>query len=184
MAGLVPAIHVFYARLERSGLRHEACGSSPRAALLASAHSLLQTSLAGLVVFAERLNPIPSRTRPLNSPAPMVLSLKAWKSRSLPGLPRTLLLLNTMIDFQMAARDGGHFYLKRRRAHFARVFLVSVSLNCAPTRELRCGGGTPSVFRRTSGRQAEPPTLNALHGVHRSATSVANATVRVADAVR
>ena len=46
-------------------------------------------SLAGLVVFAGSLNPIPSRTRPLNSPAPMVLSLKAWKSRSLPGLPRT-----------------------------------------------------------------------------------------------
>src|SRR5215470_12436841 len=51
--------------------------------------SLLHPFLAGLVVFAERLNPIPSRTRPLNFPAPMVLSLKAWKSRSLPGLPRT-----------------------------------------------------------------------------------------------
>jgi hypothetical protein len=46
-------------------------------------------SLAGLVVLAGSLYPIPSRTRPLNSPAPMVLSLKAWKSRSLPGLPRT-----------------------------------------------------------------------------------------------
>ena len=46
-------------------------------------------SSAGLVVLAGSLNPIPSRTRPLNSPAPMVLSLKAWKSRSLPGLPRT-----------------------------------------------------------------------------------------------
>src|SRR5215510_1146361 len=46
-------------------------------------------SFAGLVVLAGSLNPIPSRTRPLNSPAPMVLSLKAWKSRSLPGLPRT-----------------------------------------------------------------------------------------------
>src|SRR6516165_6171777 len=43
----------------------------------------------GLVVLAGSLNPIPSRTRPLNSPAPMVLSLKTWKSRSLPGLPRT-----------------------------------------------------------------------------------------------
>src|SRR5262249_28787302 len=53
------------------------------------ARSLLHPFLAGLVVFAERLNPIPSRTRPLNFPAPMVLSLKAWKSRSLPGLPRT-----------------------------------------------------------------------------------------------
>src|SRR5215510_12180261 len=68
------------------------------------ARSLLHPFLAGLVVFAERLNPIPSRTRPLNFPAPMVLSLKAWKSRSLPGLPRTLLrtllLLNTMIDIK------------------------------------------------------------------------------------
>jgi hypothetical protein len=47
-------------------------------------------SFAGLVVLAGSLNPIPSRTRPLNSPAPMVLSLKTWKSRSLPGLQRTV----------------------------------------------------------------------------------------------
>src|SRR5215831_17748018 len=45
--------------------------------------------LADLVVLARGLNPFPYRTRPLNSSAPMVLSLKAWKSRSLPGLPRT-----------------------------------------------------------------------------------------------
>src|ERR1051326_4422715 len=44
---------------------------------------------ADLVVLAGSLYPIPSRTRPLNSPAPMVLSIKAWKSRSLPGLPKT-----------------------------------------------------------------------------------------------
>src|ERR1700680_3820911 len=50
---------------------------------------LFPLSLAGLVVLAGSPYPIPSRTRPLNSPAPMVLSLKAWKSRSLPGLPRT-----------------------------------------------------------------------------------------------
>src|SRR5579864_6048834 len=42
-----------------------------------------------LVVLARSLNPIPSRTRPLNSSAPMVLWLKPWESRSLPGLPRT-----------------------------------------------------------------------------------------------
>jgi hypothetical protein len=41
------------------------------------------------VVLAGSKNPIPSRTRPLISPAPMVLSLKTWKSRSLPGLPKT-----------------------------------------------------------------------------------------------
>ena len=45
--------------------------------------------LADLVVIARSLYPIPSRTRPSKSSAPMVLSLKAWKSRSLPGLPRT-----------------------------------------------------------------------------------------------
>ena len=46
-------------------------------------------SFAGLVVLARSLNPIPSRTRPLNSSAPMVLWLKPWESRSLPGLQRT-----------------------------------------------------------------------------------------------
>src|SRR5262249_10245479 len=56
-------------------------------------------SFAGLVVLAGSPYPIPSRTRPLNFPAPMVLSLKTWKSRSLPGLPRTLNLF-TMNPFQ------------------------------------------------------------------------------------
>ncbi len=53
--------------------------------------SLLRVSFAGLVAVARSLNPIPSRTRPLNSSAPMVLCLKTWESRSLPGLPRTKL---------------------------------------------------------------------------------------------
>ena len=50
---------------------------------------LRHPSFADLVVIARSLYPIPSRTRPSKSSAPMVLSLKAWKSRSLPGLPRT-----------------------------------------------------------------------------------------------
>src|SRR5262245_12065714 len=58
---------------------------------------------ADLVVLARSLNPFPYRTRPLNSSAPMVLSLKAWKSRSLPGLPKTENLLDTMIDIQKPA---------------------------------------------------------------------------------
>ena len=73
-------------------------------------------SFAGLVVLAGSLYPIPSRTRPLNSSAPMVLSLKAWKSRSLPDLPRTDNLLVTMIDIRTAARDGGRLYLRRHPA--------------------------------------------------------------------
>src|SRR6478672_9849469 len=46
-------------------------------------------SFAGLVALARSPNPIPSRTRPLNSSAPMVLCLKTWESRSLPGLQKT-----------------------------------------------------------------------------------------------
>src|SRR3984885_1179113 len=64
---------------------------------------------ADLVVLAGSLNPIPSRTRPLNSPAPMVLSLKAWKSRSLPGLPKTENLLDTMIDTKKPSRKREGF---------------------------------------------------------------------------
>src|ERR1700674_3677914 len=52
-------------------------------------------SFAGLVVLAGSLNPIPSRTRPLNFPAPMVVRLKTRESRSLPGLPRTEFPLHT-----------------------------------------------------------------------------------------
>ncbi len=53
-------------------------------------------SFAGLVVLARSMNPIPSRTRPLNSSAPMVLWLKPWESRSLPGLQRTMEFLFKM----------------------------------------------------------------------------------------
>ena len=35
---------------------------------------------------AKRSDPIPSRTRPSNASAPMVLCLKTWESRSSPGL--------------------------------------------------------------------------------------------------
>src|SRR6476660_4505729 len=70
-------------------------------------------SFAGLVVLARSLNPIPSRTRPLNSSAPMVLWLKPWESRSLPGLPRTRQFLFTCHDRTDAAspRGGGVFSL-------------------------------------------------------------------------
>ena len=89
MAGLDPAIHVF----ERERSKHlecEARGSSPRASLTPFASAcFIVPFFAGLVVIARSLYPIPSRTRPSKSSAPMVLSLKAWKSRSPPGLPRT-----------------------------------------------------------------------------------------------
>src|SRR5947209_7170930 len=71
-------------------------------------------SFAGLVVLARSLNPIPSRTRPLNSSAPMVLWLKPWESRSLPGLPRTKQFLFRFHDQTSAAslRGGGVFVFR------------------------------------------------------------------------
>src|SRR5260370_805198 len=78
-------------------------------------------SFAGLVVLARSLNPIPSRTRPLNSSAPMVLWLKPWGSSSLPGLPRTKQFLFTCHDRTkrrlssawLCARGGGVFVCDR-----------------------------------------------------------------------
>src|SRR6202521_2628993 len=72
-------------------------------------------SFAGLVVLARSLNPIPSRTRPLNSSAPMVLWLKPWESRSLPGLPRTRQFLFTCHDQtrrRFPFRESGVFVFK------------------------------------------------------------------------
>ncbi len=50
---------------------------------------------AGLVAFARCPDPIPSRTRPSTAFAPMVLCLKTWESRSLPGLPNASRITRT-----------------------------------------------------------------------------------------
>jgi hypothetical protein len=90
------------------------------------------SSLADLVVFARSYHPIPSRTRPLNSSAPMVLSLKAWKSRSLPGLPRTKTPHHDDGYSYSAASNGGRFVCgaalrkwENRRGETAAVFLCA-----------------------------------------------------------
>src|ERR1700722_19209989 len=75
-----------------------------RALLVADTRSLVaELRFAGLVAIAGGPNPIPFRTRPLNSPAPMILSLKAWESRSLPGLPSA--------DQLSATGDSRRWYL-------------------------------------------------------------------------
>src|SRR6516164_10674765 len=69
---------------------------------------------ADLVVIARSLYPIPSRTRPSKSSAPMVLSLKTWKSRSLPGLPRTEcfhLLITIVSSCKKAPRFAAGLFL-------------------------------------------------------------------------
>jgi hypothetical protein len=49
---------------------------------------------SGLVVIAGVKLPIPSRTRPISAPTPMVLRLKTWESRSPPDLKRDTSLQN------------------------------------------------------------------------------------------
>src|ERR1700761_3460812 len=70
-------------------------------------------SFAGLVVLARSMNPIPSRTRPLNSSAPMVLWLKPWESRSLPGLPRTRKLLLRCHEYKTPLPFGRRRFFMR-----------------------------------------------------------------------
>src|SRR5271170_5075466 len=64
---------------------------------------------ADLVVIARSLYPIPSRTRPSKSSAPMVLNLKVWKSRSLPGLPRTEHSSSTIVRTKAPRETAGFF---------------------------------------------------------------------------
>src|SRR5450755_126987 len=94
-------------------------------------------SFAGLVVLARSLNPIPSRTRPLNSSAPMVLWLKPWESRSLPGLPRTRIPLQRFHD------------QKKRRFPSGRRLFFGISFEARGL----CGPAiSVSLARRKSGR--------------------------------
>src|SRR4051812_36615117 len=79
-------------------------------------------SFAGLVVLARSMNPIPSRTRPLNSSAPMVLWLKPWESRSLPGLPKTKQFLFTCHDQTETPLSFGKAAFLFLRAAASRIF--------------------------------------------------------------
>ena len=67
-------------------------------------------------------DPIPSRTRPSNSSAPMVLSLKAWESRSLQGLPKTYGLKHNLEQQKPPVRnDWGFLRSKAREAEEAQA---------------------------------------------------------------
>src|ERR1700761_8851905 len=96
----------------------------------ASNACFVSLSFAGLVVLARSLNPIPSRTRPLNSSAPMVLWLKPWESRSLPGLPRTKQFLFRCHDHTNAALllGRGVFCCADLSPEFCRVRVSRVQL--------------------------------------------------------
>src|SRR5881392_510492 len=104
--------------------------SLERIALAACFASL---SFAGLVVLARSLNPIPSRTRPLNSSAPMVLWLKPWESRSLPGLPRT-----KTSSLRVTIQQNAVSFRRRR-------FLLS-GFQLAADRACHCSDGAVKFF--------------------------------------
>src|SRR5258706_2704452 len=102
-----PAIHRDK-QTSASGARGPRASPEDCARSLRDCACFVSLSFAGLVVLARSLNPIPSRTRPLNSSAPMVLWLKPWESRSLPGLPRTRQSsLCVMIEQNAASPRGG-----------------------------------------------------------------------------
>jgi hypothetical protein len=110
-------------------------------------------------------NPIPSRTRPLNAPAPMVLCLKTRESRSPPDLHRT----RKIIPSQTITGGAGWSSPVARQAHNLKVVgsnptpapnlagargragrsLIGNATNRAP-RGPRAGAGT-CVFRGCSG---------------------------------
>ena len=115
-------------------------------------------SFAGLVVLARSLNPIPSRTRPLNSSAPMVLWLKPWESRSLPGLPRTKQFLFTCHDQQNAAslRGGGVFVSARPQVFSFNLMFVRSHASGSVCLARPSGLNTctvPCAFSRSSPQQ-------------------------------
>ena len=91
---------------------------------------------ADLVTMAERLNPIPSRTRPLNAPAPMVLHLKVWESRSLPGLRN----MRRVFQAKYPQRHSGSRNMRRV------IYFCSdiSSLQSSPARENLACQGRPS----------------------------------------
>ena len=111
-------------------------------------------SFAGLVVIARSLYPIPSRTRPSKSSAPMVLSLKAWKSRSPPGLPRTERFILFTFQIKGPAVFRGAFSLPAI-SRVARSIeatdslpkgLRKLSKTCAYIRQVEC----PKIISRGS----------------------------------
>ena len=93
----------------------------------------LPMCFAGLVAMARSLNPIPSRTRPLNSSAPMVLRLKTRESRSLPGLQSTCAICPITITNPPPNPAGG--------------FVVPSSASAMKCREPRPEQRLPNVHR-------------------------------------
>ena len=79
-----------------------------------------------LVIIAKGQYPIPFRPRKLSPSAPMVLCLKAWKSRTLPGLTQFRLLYyesskfpkitqEKRYEFETCSKKGAYLYYKQKK---------------------------------------------------------------------
>ena len=75
------------------------------------------------MVIAERLHTIPFRTRTLRAPAPMVLCLKAWESRTLPGINQLgLYIMKVVSSLKSHKKRDLNSKLVRRRG---RVYIIN-----------------------------------------------------------
>ena len=76
-----------------------------------------------LVIIAKGLYPIPFRTRKSSPSAPMVLCLKTWKSRTLPGI-KTYIYYNMKVVSSLKShkkRDLNSKLVRRR----GRVYIIN-----------------------------------------------------------
>ena len=71
------------------------------------------------MIIAKGKYPIPSRTRKSSPSAPMVLCLKAWKSRTLPGIVKKMKIASSLKSLKK--RDLNSKLVRRR----GRVYIIN-----------------------------------------------------------
>ena len=71
------------------------------------------------MIIAKGPHPIPFRTRKLSPSAPMVLCLKTWKSRTLPGLIKFMKIASSLKSLKK--RDLNSKLVRRR----GRVYIIN-----------------------------------------------------------
>ena len=77
----------------------------------------------GLVIIAKGSYPIPFRTRKSSPSAPMVLCLKAWESRTLPGTKRLgLYIMKVVSSLKSHKKRDLNSKLVRRRG---RIYIIN-----------------------------------------------------------
>jgi hypothetical protein len=112
------------------------------------------------VAFARRSDPIPSRTRPSNASAPMVLCLKTRESRSSPGLQSA--------DYRKSPSANDNQPIRRSPRAPSRTFLF-ITLKIAAAR----GGPHISSRSREAGILKEQAALQPLSPSDLKAAAVA-----------